>query len=114
MSKLFDVQALSMTPVQLRLYKLFVGLGPTRSLPALHKIAQEAGINVTPRMIRRWNAKLKWTALAKETQAQVAVQVIDEMKEELIDMTREELNPHSPDEFAKSMRRCGEFAIITK
>ncbi len=42
-------------------------------------------------MIRRWNAKFKWTALAKETQAQVAVQLIDEMKEELIDMTRDDL-----------------------
>jgi hypothetical protein len=89
--KIFEAQALSMTTIQVRLYRLFVGLGPTRSLPALHQIAQEAGISATPRMIRRWNAKFKWTALAKETQAQVAVQLIDEMKEELIDMTRDDL-----------------------
>jgi hypothetical protein len=90
-SKLLEAQAKIMTPEQLRLFQIFVGLGPDRTLKKLYDAAWELGIETKQRTIRGWHERQHWAEMAKQTQAQVAGTAIKQMTTELVDMTREDL-----------------------
>lgn len=80
-----------MNPEQLRLFQVFVGLGPERTLKKLYDAALELGITTKPRTIRGWHERQHWAEMAKQTQAQVAGTAVKQMTDDLVDMTREDL-----------------------
>lgn len=77
-----------MDTIQAQCFRLFVEMGPGRSIPKLAKLCAENDMNVTERMLKRWSIKFHWHEAAKKTTEDVAQRVEEEMIEDQASRSR--------------------------
>jgi hypothetical protein len=72
------IEAAFMDPAQQRVFQMYVGLGPERSILKLLAVCKEAGIDTSEATLKRWSSKFKWTDLVTRTEQQISNRIAEE------------------------------------